>query len=205
MNYAPHTLIAKDDFASLPKGSLLTYITDEDDTITYRVGSRACKLRLEDATNGEYFAMTEAAMTEAEAEIETEAAPAAPDAHAKIADTIKSLLFDLMDQNLGVTITTGIIAIMVVFLDITGVFGPDHPTGISLLGIPITAAYWLGIAVVIRRFSGQLSKWATAGVIIGMLLLHVYIAIRLGETRPMLNMFDLLGFWAAIRMMRLKN
>ena len=192
MNYAPHTLTAKLDLGDIPQGSLLTYTSDIDDVLTYRVGSRACTISLEDATNGEYFEMAEVTETETNTVVES----------------FKSILIRLLEENGKTAIAMGILASLVIFVDITGLRGEQYPIGFASIGTLVAVAYWLGLSTLIRKIAkGQLNKWATGFTASGLYVLYVIIcATMAGDASPVrLGMIDMFGFYMAIRAMRLSN
>ena len=188
MNYAPHILTAKINLTDIPKGSRLVYVSDTDDYVTYQKGSKVFVLGLEDATKGEYFEMAE-----------TGSQPVQP---------TEPIPVRLFAHNRGTGITMGVLALLAVLMDISGVFASQYPIGVITIGMLISVSYWLGFSTLIRKIAKrQLNRWETGFTAFGLFVLYFVVcaAFAPDPSKVHLGMIDYVGFYAAIRAMRLTN
>jgi len=170
----------KVSLADIPKGSSIVYVSDTDNLLTYQLGPKAFVLSLEDATNSEYFEMAEVKATSND-------------------DIFKRSL----ETNPKWAITTGVIGILFILLDIVGVWSSVYMTGFVTIGVFMILSYWFGLSLLILKVAKRpLSKGETALVVFALLIGWFTLLIATGE-KPQLGIFHYIALYMGTRAMRL--
>jgi hypothetical protein len=209
-NYAPHTLLAKVDLMDIPKGSLLHYVFDIDNEVTYRAGARSFILSADDASNSEYFTVT---TTPPVALPVTPAILAAPATPATPAAPEGSIFARFCQQNPKLVITIAVFALLFIGLDFGGVFKDSHVQGAIAFGVVIDISWMIGLSLLVRKVGRQLSQgeawFAAIGFFFALYVpcLAVIVAFSapgepLGPIHP--SVFEIACIFAAERLLHTK-